>query len=419
MTVALPPEQLESEFDARLKKLCRQVKLPGFRPGKVPPKVVEAQYGRELLEEARTELIQRSFYEAASSQGLQPAAGPTIAPKPAVRGKALEYTAEFEVYPEVARRDLSGITVEKPVCAIGNTDVDRTMEVMQRQRVSWVESGTSAQQGDRVMIDFTGRLNGEVFEGGEAKDFGLVLGSGQLIPGFEEGLVGAEAGSTRRLPIRFPENYQAQQLAGKDAEFEVLVKQVQKPVLPDLDAAFARSLGVADGDVATLRAEIAAGLEKEAAKRIRGLMKERVFKAMLDANAGEVPGVLVEQEAHQLMEAARETLGRQGIARDRLPQDPAAFRERARSRVALGIILTAVIKERKLRVHPAAVRERVEELAASYERPDEFVQWHYGRPERLRDIEAAVLEDQVVAALLETADVREQLTAFVDLPAGN
>lgn len=419
MTVALPPEQLESEFDARLKKLSRQVKVPGFRPGKVPLKVVEAQYGRALLEEAQAELIQRSFYEAASAQGLQPAAGPTIAPKPAVRGKALEYTAEFEVYPEIARRDLSGISIEKPVCTIAASDVERTLEVMQRQRVTWSDVAAPAQSGDRVMIDFTGRLDGQIFEGGEAQDFALVLGSNQLIPGFEDGLLGAEAGTTRTLPIRFPEHYQAAQLAGKDAEFEVRVKQVQKPVLPEIDSEFARALGVADGDVARLRQEIAAGLEKEAAKRIRGVVKERVFKAILDANTGEVPSTLVEQEAHQLMEAARETLARQGIARDRLPHDPAAFRERARSRVALGIILTAVIKDRKLRVQPAAVRERVEELAAAYEQPEEFVQWHYAQPGRLRDIESAVLEDQVVAELLGTADVREQPTAFTDLAAGN
>lgn len=415
MTVALPAERLEREFEQRLKNLSRKAKVPGFRPGKVPLKVIEAQYGREVLEEASNELIRSSFYEAAGSQGLKPAGGPSIAPKAPARGQDLEYTAEFEIYPEVRKLDLTGAEIEKPLCEVGDEDIERTLEVMQRQRMTWQDVDRPAARDDRVTIDFIGRIDGTPFEGGEAKGFALVLGAGQLIGGFEEGLEGVRAGEQRRIPVTFPEQYPMERLAGRAAEFEVDVKLVQGPVLPAVDAEFAKALGVEDGSVERLRNEIRSGLQREAEGRVRALVKDRVFKALLEANPGDVPAVLIEQEAVHLMNTTRANMQQQGMPEAQLPGDPGPFRERARSRVALGIILTAIVQQKSLRVEPARLRARVEELAASYESPAEFVRWHYERPERLAEIESSVLEDQVVALLLDSATIREQQVAFRDL----
>ncbi|MHB1951724.1 MAG: trigger factor [Acidiferrobacteraceae bacterium] len=414
MTVALPAERLEQAFDERIRTLSKRVKVPGFRPGKVPRKMVEAQYGREVLEEATNELIRSTFYEAVGKQGLKPAGGPSIATKSAVRGHALEYTADFEVYPEVKKLDLAGIAVERPVCEIADADVERTLETMRRQRVSWTDVDRAARTGDRVIIDFVGRINGEPFEGGAAKGFELVLGDGQLIPGFEDGLAGVRVGEQRTLRITFPERYQNTQVAGKDADFVVDVKNIQEGVLPPIDEAFARALGIEDGSVGRLREEVAAGLRREAEQRIRRLVKERVFQALRDANPGDVPNVLVEQEAAHLAEVARANLGQQGGGQ-LAPEDEARLQERARGRVALGIILAEVVRQRGLRVDPARVRSRLEELSKAYERPEEFIQWHYERAERLAEIESAVLEDQVVELLLQSAVVEERPVVFTEL----
>lgn len=415
MTVALPAERLEQAFGERIKNLSRRVKVPGFRPGKVPIKMIEAQYGREVLEEATSELIRSTFYEAVGKEGLKPAGGPNIATKSAVRGHDLEYTAEFEVYPEIRKLDLAGVTIERPVCEIGNDDIERTLQTMQRQRVSWADVDRQAQPGDRVTLDFIGRINGAAFEGGAAKDFELVLGDGQLIPGFEEGLGGVRAGERRVLPLKFPEQYPAAHLAGRDTEFEVEVKKVQEPLLPAIDEAFVRALGIEDGTIGRLREEVAAGLRREADQRISRLVKERAFQALRDANPGEVPNVLVEQEATHLAEVSRANLGQQGAPAEQSPEDKAAFRDRAKARVALGIILAEIIRQRGLRVDPARVRKRLDELAHAYERPEEFIQWHYERAERLAEIESAVLEDQVVELLLQSAVVEERPVGFSEL----
>ena len=418
MTVALPAERLEREFGERIKTLSRRVKVPGFRPGKVPLKMIEAQYGREVLEEATSELIRQSFYEAAGKEGLKPAGGPNIATKSTARGRDLEYTAEFEVYPEIRKLDLAGITIERPVCEIVDEDIDRTLATMQKQRVSWLDVDRESRVDDRLTIDFVGRLEGVPFEGGEAKEFGLVLGTGQLVPGFEEGLIGVRGGERRVLPVTFPEQYPATHLAGRRAEFEVEVKKVQEPVLPAVDEAFVRALGIESGAVAQLREEVATGLRREADQRVARLLKDRAFKALRDANPGDVPKVLIEQEAAHLMEVARANLKQQGAPAERLPEEVSVFRERAQGRVALGIILAEIVRTRGLRVDPARVRKRLDELAFSYEHPEEFVQWHYEHPDRLAEIESSGLEDQVVDLLLKSAEVQDRPVAFRELPAG-
>lgn len=404
MTVRVPPERMEEEFQGRLKRLSKQVKLPGFRPGKVPLKVVEAKYGGELVNEIVGELIQSSLQEALGQEGLQPAGGPRIEPKQAERGKELEYVAEFEVYPEFQEVDLKGATIRRPVCQVEDADIDRTIETLQRQRTQWNAVERAAANGDQVVIDFVGRLEGETFPGGEGKDYALELGSGRLIEGFEEGLVGASAGETRTLNLQFPEAYQAAQLAGKDVSFEVTVKEVRESALPEVDADFIKELGVASGELEEFRAEVRKNLEREAIQRQRSLLHTRVFDVLMERNPVEVPQALVAQDLRQM---------RQGAAGDSPVSD--AEREQAERRVRMGLIFGEIVRKEGIKADGKAVRARVEELAAEYEKPDEFVQWFYSDPSRLREIEGAVLEDLVVSRLLESADVSDETISFREL----
>lgn len=404
MTVRVPPERMEEEFQGRLKRLSKQVKLPGFRPGKVPLKVVEAKYGGELVNEIVGDLIKSSLQEALGQEGLQPAGGPRIEPKQAERGKELEYVAEFEVYPEIQEADLKGATIRRPVCQVEDADIDRTIETLQRQRAQWNAVERAAANGDQVVIDFVGRLGGETFPGGEGKDYALELGSGRLIEGFEEGLVGASAGETRTLNLKFPEAYQAAHLAGKDVSFEVTVKEVRESALPEVDAEFIKELGVASGEVEEFRAEVRKNLEREAIQRQRSLLHTRVFDVLMERNPVEVPQALVEQDLRQM---------RQGAAGDSPVSD--AEREQAERRVRMGLIFGEIVRKEGIKAEGKAVRARVEELAAEYEKPEEFVQWFYSDPSRLREIEGAVLEDLVVARLLESAQVSDETISFQEL----
>jgi trigger factor len=402
MTVRVPPERLEEEFQGRLKRLSRQVKIPGFRPGKVPLKVVEAKYGGDLVNEIAGELIQSSFREALGQEGLQPAGGPRIQPTKAERGKELEYTAEFEVYPEITKLDLSGIAIQRPVCTVVDSDIDTTIETLRHQRARWTPVERAAAHGDQVVIDFVGRLDGETFPGGEGKDYELELGSGRLIEGFEAGLVGASAGDTRILDLHFPDPYSAAHLAGKAVSFEVTVKEVRAPELPEVDADFIRELGVQSGDMADFRAEVRLNLEREAKQRQRSLLHTRVFDALMARNPGEVPQVLVEQDLAQIQQAAGRPVSEME-------------RQQAENRVRIGLIFGEVIRKEGIQADSKAVRAQVEEMAAEYDNPEEFVQWFYSEPTRLREVEGAVLEDLVVAKLLESAEVSDETISFQDL----
>lgn len=419
MTVAVPAARLELEVTTRLKRLSQTVRFPGFRPGKAPMKMVEAQYGGKVLEEAVGDLIRATFYEAVSERGLKPAGGPNIEPKHIDRGHDFEYTATFEVYPEVTRLEIKGTRIERPAVTVGEDDVDRTIDTLRRQRVTWHPVERGAANGDRVIIDFEGSVGGTPFEGGTAKDFPLVLGNNVLIDGFEAGIVGAHADETRTLDLGFPANYRNAQLASKQAQFAVTVKQVNEPVLPEVNDEFARALGVADGKVETLRTEVRANLERELNDRVRRELRDQVFKAVIEANAFEVPKSLEEAEIGHLIQTTRANLEGQGVPASQMPTDPALYAAQARSRVKLGLIIAELVKTRGLKADAARVRARVEELAAGYENPQEFIGWHYARPERLAEIESQVLEEQAMQLLLETADVVDKAMSFQELMRPN
>ncbi|MHB1566710.1 MAG: trigger factor [Acidiferrobacter sp.] len=415
MKVAVPAAQFEQEFSARLKRLSRTARLPGFRPGRAPLKIVEAQYGGKIFDEVVQDLMRDSFYAALNEQGLKAAGGPAIEATVLGRGKDMEYVATFEVYPEVVRLDLKDAVVERPTCALTDEDVERTIGVMRRQRVTWRPVVRAAVDGDRLTIDFTGTLNGEPFAGGSAHGHQVVLGAGTLLAAFEDGLRGAQTGDHRTVPVTFPDHYGAAELAGKAVVFVVDVQDVMEPVLPALDDAFAAALGVGEGGIEALKAEVRKNLEREAARRIRERVKGEIFKQLRAVNPLDLPQGLVESEANRLRESARANLEAQGVATAGLPADNAAFRERARERVALGIILSALVRGRGLTAEVAKVRQRIEEMGADYDDPARFVAWYYSKPERAAEAESLVLEDEAVDLLLSEAQVQDRPMRFEEL----
>jgi trigger factor len=407
LKVAVPADKVEQEFSARLQRLSKQVKMPGFRPGKVPLKMVEAQYGVRLMDEVAGELIQTTLYEAIGSQGLRPAGDPRIQRKPVVRGEQLEYTVEFEIFPEVKRHDLAGVRIERPVVTVGEEDVNRTLETIRKQRATWKPVERAANTGDRLSIDFAGRINGKEFDGGKANGFQLVIGSGTLLGDMEQGLVGAITGDTRNISVKFPSDYGHAPLAGQAADFEVKVNEVAEAVLPELNETFARELGVQDGGLDKLRSDVRTNLEREASSRSRAVVRARVLKQMLDANPIEVPQSLQDAEVQRLKNSDQ--------ASGQNAKDDAVYAARARSRVALGLILGEFIRNRGLVPDPARVRAKIEEMAADYESPQEFIQWHYEKPERLSEIESLVMEEKVVEDLLVSADIADKSMGFQEL----
>ncbi len=410
MTVTVPADELEHAIAKRLQQLSGQLKMPGFRPGKVPMKVVEAQYGGRVMQEVSGELIQSSYRQALGKESLHPASGPKIEPKSLERGKALEYIAEFDVYPDIPHLDLAGKGIERPVCTVSDEDIDSTIETMRKQRVSWSAVEREARADDRVTLDFTGTIDGEEFEGGKAEGFQVVLGASTLLKDFEQGLLGVKPGEERTLDVSFPKEYQASELAGKNAKFAVKVREVAESQLPELNEDFIRQMGTANGSLEAFREEVKSSLEREAKLRQRGLLRHRVLEKLLEINDFEIPTGLVEEEISRLRQRDRNTGQVQGAA-----AEPQAYEQAARQRVAIGLILAEIIKSKGIDADPEQVRARVQELAVSYEDPAAFVRWHYEKPGRLGEIEAVVLEEQVVDAMLEEADVQDKAVSFQEL----
>jgi trigger factor len=411
LTVEVPAEQFERAFSDRLQRLSRQVKLPGFRPGKVPAKVVEARYGGQLLEEAAGELIERTLAEAIGERKLRPAGGPRVRHQPLARGRGLQYTAEFEVYPEIARLDLNGVEIERPVTEVVDADIDRTIDTLRRQRVTWNPVERAAQKEDRLIIDFIGRRDGVEFEGGKVENYPLVLGSGTLLDAMEQGLLGVRRGEVRQIPVQFPADFRNPALAGQAADFEIRVNEVTEPVLPAVDEAFVKALGI-DGGVEKLRAEVRANLEREAANRARAVVRRNVLKALRDANNFDVPQGLVSAEVERLKRLTQAMSSQTGAPMP-AAEDDGVYLSRARARVALGLILAEIIRARGIKADAARVRARVEDMAKDYDAPEKFVEWYYTNPERLGEVESTVLEERIVEELLGAAKVRDR---SVELP---
>lgn len=416
LSVALPLEQIETEVESRLKRLARTVKVHGFRPGKVPLKVVAQQYGSNVREEVMGDALQKSFTDAVRQQNLKVAGYPRFEVKPAApdAGK-FEFSAIFEVYPEVQVGDLSKATVERPTVQVGDAEVDKTLGILRKQHASYETVARGAAADDRISIDYRGTLGGVEFQGGSANGYSMVLGDGRMLQGFEEQVTGMKAGESKTFELTFPEDYHGSELAGKTATFEVTLNEVAEPRLPEADAEFAKSLGIEDGDVAKMRAEIKANLEREVKKRVQAKVRDQVMQALLAVVQIDLPKALIAAEVENMQQQARADLQARGVNAADIPLDAAMFEPQARRRVALGLILGELVRTHGLTAKPEQVRAMVDEHAQSYEHPHEVLNWYYGSPERLREVESLALEDNVVQWVLAQVKVEDKPTAFDEL----
>ncbi|MBZ0249326.1 MAG: trigger factor [Burkholderiales bacterium] len=415
LKVAVPVAALEADIADRIKKLARTVKMQGFRPGKVPIKMVERHYGFQVRQEALSESVQRLFAEAVRTNNFRVAGMPRFEP---VTGgadtEAFEFQAVFEVYPDITMGELSSAEVKRPVTAVEEKDVDATIETLRKQRAKYEPVTRGAADGDLVNIDFEGKVDGAPFDGGKGQNFTVVLGEGRMLPDFEAALKGLAEGGEKTFPITFPEDY-VEHLKGKTAEFSVKVNQVAEPKLPPVDAEFAKSLGVEDGDVARMRAEIRQNVEREVKKRVQSRVKDQVMAGLVSSATFEVPRALMDAEIARMQELAVADLKRRGMTTEGIQLPADLFADRARSRVTLGLLVADLVRKNDLSARPEQVRKVIEEHAESFEQPAEMVRWFYGQPERMAEVEALVMEDNVVEWSLARMKVEDQVTPFDEL----
>jgi trigger factor len=392
----------------RLKELARTFKMKGFRPGKVPLKVVAQQYADQVRREVLTDALQKGFAQAIREQNLRVAGYPRFEPVAAAdAAPAVEFSATFEIYPEVTVGDIAQATFERPDTTVGDVEVDRTLDIMRKQRAVFEPVMRGAQTGDKATLDYVGKIDGQEFEGGKGEDVSVVLGEGRLLKDFESQVVDMKPGEEKAFELRFPEDYHSKELAGKTATFNVKLKQVGEPRLPPVDAEFAKSLGVADGNLDTMRKEVQANLEREVKRRVNAKVKDQIMQALIDSTRVDVPKSLVELEIERMTAAARKDLEGRGIKTEGMPVPRDMFEQQAQRRVALGLILAEVVKSHGLQAKPEQVRALVEEQAQSYEEPSQVVKWYYQSPDRLRDVESMVLEENVVEWALRTGTVAD------------
>ncbi|MFQ5487391.1 MAG: trigger factor [Gammaproteobacteria bacterium] len=412
MKVTIPAEEVEKEVEKRLKSLSRTVKMKGFRPGKVPLRVIASQYGPSVRQEVLSELTQNSFREAVAQENLQLASMPHIEPQAVEPGENFEYTALFEVIESFDVAPVKDIKISRPVAEITEQDVDEMLENLRRQRAQWQDVDRPAQEGDRLIVDYRGTIDGEPFEGNEGQQVPIVLGEGKFIAGFEEQLSGAKAGDDVTLEVTFPDDYHAKDLAGKQARFEVHVHAVAESVLPEIDEDFVRGYDVPSGSLDELRQEVRKSMEDELEQTMREKIKQQVMDGLLAANPIQLPQAQVEEQIDLLMNQMRENLQRQGINFGDVGLEREMFEEQARKRVALGLLTAEIVKQQHLVADPERVHAKVESLAAAYDSPEEVMRWYYADRSRLSSIESMVLEDQVVDWVLEQAQVTDEPTTF-------
>ena len=413
--LTVPAAAIDKEVQTRLNKLARTVKMPGFRPGKVPLKMVAQTYGAQVQAEVMNDKVGEAFNSAVNENKLRVAGMPRLTPRAVEGSEDLAFSATFEIYPEITVGDLTGIEVQRAVCPIGDAEIDRTLEIMRKQRATYEDVTRPAAAEDVVVVDFKGTLDGTPFDGGTATDFPFALGQGRMLPDFEAAVTGMRAGDTKTFDVAFPADYGAKELAGKTAQFEVTVKKVQQPVLAPIDAQFAKSLGIADGDIGKMRAEIRGNLEREVASRLRTRTRDSVMNALLASTTFEVPKSLVEAERERLEDAARKDLVARGVSAKEAPLPPEIFSPQAERRVRLGLLIGEVVRAHGLQARPDQIRKLVEELAQSYERPQEVINWYLSDRKRLSELESAALEDNVSNWVLERARVVDAPVGFDEL----
>lgn len=413
--IAVPADQVEQAVNKKINQAARTIKMDGFRVGKVPLNVIKKRYGASIRAEALDDIIRDAYVSAIQQTELKVAGFPNIEPISFAEGKDVEFAAVVEVYPEVTLADFAALAVERPTSEVTDADVDTMIANLRRQRAKWEESAEAAADQDRLTIDFEGSVNGEKFEGGTAQDFAIVIGSKRMIPGFEEQLVGSKAGEEKVITVTFPADYQAENLAGKEAQFKINVKKVVKPTLPELDATFLEAFGVKDGNVDQFRADVRKNMERELRNGIRAKVKSAVFDALVKANSIELPKALVAEEINRQRQQAIQQFGGKNaqIKPEMLPDE--LFKEQSERSVALGLLVSEIIRANEITVDAERVRALVDEVAQSYEQPEEVVKWYYSSKEQMAQVQSAVLEDQVVDLVLAKAQITDKAVGYEEL----
>ncbi|MDO8351738.1 MAG: trigger factor [Gallionella sp.] len=416
LNASIPQQALSGQIAARLKHFGRTAKISGFRPGKIPTKILEQHFGAQARQESLSDIVQRSFAEAVQANALRVAGDPSFEiTTNNLDADEIGYSATFEVYPEVVLGDVGGVSVERSTYELSQTDVDNTIATLRKQRATYEAVARAAQNDDKVVIDFVGTLDGVVFQGGEAKEYPVTLGSGRMLPEFEAAIAGMKIGEVKSFDMTFPENYHGKDVAGKQVTFTITLNSVEAPVLPEVDAEFAKSVGVADGDVVKLEQEIRSNLEREVTRRLKGRNKEVAMDALLKVAQFDLPKALVQWESQRLMQQTAQEMEQRGMTTKNMQLPLELFRERAEKRVKLGLILAELVGKYNLQAQSEKVRALVEDYSQSFDHPEEVVRWYYADPARYQEIENLVLEENTVDWVFSRAQVTDKAVVFAEL----
>ncbi|MFZ4834111.1 trigger factor [Rouxiella sp. Mn2063] len=413
INITVPADSIEKAVKSELVNVAKKVRIDGFRKGKVPNHIIEQRYGASVRQDVLGDLMQRNFVDAIIKEKINPAGAPNYVPGEYKLGEDFSFAVEFEVYPEVELKDLENIAVEKPVVEVNEADVDAMLETLRKQQADWKDSDAAAQAEDRVTVDFSGSIDGEEFEGGKAADFVLAMGQGRMIPGFEEGLVGHKAGEEFTIDVNFPEDYHAENLKGKAAKFDIVLKKVEERELPELTAEFIKRFGVADGSVDGLRAEVRKNMDRELKGAVRNRIKTQVLDGLVAANDIDVPAALIDGEVDVLRRQAAQRFGGNEKQALELPRE--LFAEQAKRRVVVGLLLGEVISKNELKADEDRVKALIEEMASAYEDPQEVIEFYSKNKELMNNMRNVALEEQAVETLLSQAKVTEKATTFTEL----
>ncbi|MBU3825057.1 MAG: trigger factor [Candidatus Oceanisphaera merdipullorum] len=414
LTITVPADKVDGEVNGRLRQLAKTRRIDGFRPGKAPLAVIQKMFGASVEADVAGDLMQRNFFEAVISEKLNPAGMPTMEPAPIKAGQDFTFTATFEVYPEVEVAGLDAISIEKPQAAVQDADLDKMVVTLQKQHADWAEVERAAAIDDRVTMNFVGSVDGSEFEGGAANDFVLVLGSGRMIPGFEDGLLGKKAGEEFTLEVNFPEDYHAENLKGKPAQFAVTVTKVEAQELPELTEEFVKRFGIADGSLDGLKAEVRKNMDRELAQALKASVKEQVINGLLEQNPVDVPQSLINNEIETLRKQAMQRFG--GLDQKNAPQLPAElFQEQAERRVRVGLLLGEVIKKNEIKADDAKVQQIITDMSSAYEDPSEVIAYYNENPELLENVRNLAIEDQAIEFILSQAKVSDKQVSFDEL----
>lgn len=429
LTITFPVADVRTEVEKRLKKQAKTAKAPGFRPGKVPLKMVAAQYGYQIESDVLNDKVGRAFNDAANENQLRVAGFPKIEPKQDAPEGMLAFDATFEVYPEVVIGDLADVEIETVAADVSDAEIDKTIDILRKQRVHYHTKGEAgehgtggeavAANGDRVTVDFVGRIDGEEFAGGKAENYAFVLGEGRMLPEFEAATVGLKVVESKTFPLPFPEDYHGKDVAGKTAEFTITLNKLEWAHMPEVDAEFAKSLGIEDGSIEKMREDIKTNLQREVNARIKARNKEAVMDALVKATDLDVPKAMIQQDSERLAEMTRQDMMQRGMDVKAMPFPPEMFADKAERRVRLGLILSQLVSDKDLQATQEQVKAQIEDFSQSYEDPKEVLKYYYSDRRRLAEVEALVLEENVVNYVLGKAKVSTKTVAFDELMGGN